>query len=546
MKNSLIWALGLYYFMVHGVPSAQAMVEITPISIVNPSSAFMTMLQFWGFDSPFFKWVCYGLDLGMVLLVGSFLLWNKLILKRTLRWNHFLFVLLAGVNLSIAIHADLIRARTENVAHYFLILLRIQLVLSAVGIFSRLKSTESKQKIGSIFSGLLGGVLSASLLNFFFPVEAFLLIYEIIVVLAALILGIKQFIAESNKTLFYQLVIVICMGFTLVWLPELKLLSTEAYPIFALLEFIMMGTIAASSVSSMTRLNTHKFAQLKKEIYTSEMRVLKQNQAIRMLQTDCNTLQAQLQQEANIHRQDEIRDGLKIKALEEMSKDIANSITSYLKEIENGCMQIMNETRSPKFRLQRIRVFAEHASQLAVKVQEVMSFSRHHGDSEEGKLVNAGELLRECLHICRGKITRNGVDLEIETFEEDLCFQGQVSFLAQGFLGLLYNALEATETADVRRITVRLKRVESEGASWVEFAVSNSGAGIPTGIKAKVFHSRIREALGSHSLGLSMAFGIFETFGGSLSLDTEAVATTFVARLPLFQNDEEFSLQLAV
>ncbi len=56
----------------------------------------------------------------------------------------------------------------------------------------------------------------------------------------------------------------------------------------------------------------------------------------------------------------------------------------------------------------------------------------------------------------------------------------------------------------------------------------------------------MREGLGAHSLGLSMAFGVFESLGGSLTLDTDAVATTFLARLPLYEKKDEYNLRLAV
>lgn len=157
-----------------------------------------------------------------------------------------------------------------------------------------------------------------------------------------------------------------------------------------------------------------------------------------------------------------------------------------------------------------------------------------------------GDFLKECLYLCRHRFKKVGIEVEIQSFETDLWVKGRPALLAQGFLGLIYNALEATETADVRRVTLLLRRVEENDKSWVEFGISNSGPGIPTVIKAQAFHLKERDGLGIHSLGLAMAFGIFEHGGGSLTLDTEAVATTLLARLPLVQKNEESSLRLVI
>ena len=554
MKNSLIRALCFCFsfsilLMVGGHRGfAAGEINAIPVLVVQgpDSSKAGNKAADSSSDSAQLKSVCYGLGLSAALALLAVLVSNSSLLQYPVWINHLTMVSMSALSLTLTLYVEAALSITENVGNFILILLRGQLILASIGIFARLKNAESKQHIGNLFSGLLGCVLSASLLDFFWPIDAFLVVAEMMMLMAAIVYGTKQYLNHASKTLFYQIVIVITMGVLVVWLPDLKTLSSKYYPVFAALQMILLASVGASIWSAICKGNAGKLAQMKKEIYSAEMRVLKQGQAIRMLQADCVSLEEKLKQEASVHRQDEFRDGLKIKALEEMSRDIGNGIVAYLKELDYGCQQIVSETKSNKFRLQRIRVYAEHASMLAVKVQDVMSFTRHHEDCKDGKLVNAGDLLKECLRLCHGKITRSSVEVEIESYDQDLWFKGKVSLLAQGFLGLLYNALEATESADVRRVTISLKPIRVDGSDWVDFAVSNSGSGIPTSIRSKVFHSRIHEALENHSLGLSMAFGIFETFGGSLRLDTEAVATTFVARLPLFDKDEEFSLRLAI
>lgn len=546
MLSLLFRALYVGAMLLFFVPTASANVDITVPPIASQNTVLRAVAKSGALESPNLKGVCFGLVLGVAAMLVAAILWNASHLKRSVWLGHLLFVLTGAFSLSFVLFLENVKIYTDNPTFYFHFLIRFQLVLSSVVIFSLLNASGTKTKIGSIFSALLGGVLGASLLEFFWSIDTFLFINQMVLILASIALGGRQFLNESSKTLFFHLLIAVIMGFIVCWMPDLKRLASEAYSFFAILELFVLAATAASLFTTIDDLTTDKFARLKREIYNAEQRLSKQQQIVQLLQADCQTLEEQLQQEAKFHRQDEMRDELKIKALEEMSQDIAHGMVTYLKELEYGCSQIMTETKSPKYRLHRIRAFAERSLLIATKVQDVMTFIQRNDEGEVGKLVNAGDLLKECLRLCHEKIVRSSVEIEIDSYDNELWLEGRVTLLAQGFLGLLYNALEATESSDVRRVTIRLCRIEAQGSKWVELAVSNSGAGIPTAIKAKVFHSRIREGLGVHSLGLSMAFGVFESFGGSLNLDNDAVATTFLARLPLYTKDEEFSLRLAV
>lgn len=546
MNTSLFRSLWIGLILLFVAPKASAAVDSAPLPIASQTTALKAMAKSAMTESPNLKGVCLGLVLGMAGFLMGLILWHAFRLKRSLWLSHLLFVFMGALSLCFLLFLDMIRLYSENPGFYFLFLIRFQLVLSLIVMFSLLRPSLAKQRIGSVFSALLGGVLGASLLEWFWPIDSFLFVNEMVLIGVSLLLGGRQFLVESSKTLFFHLLIVGAMGFIICWTPDLKKMTIESYALFASLELLMLSATAASVFSSLDDITTDKLGYLKREIYASEMRLLKQQQLVQTLRTDCASLESQRQQEVKSHRQNELRDALKIKGLEEMSQDVAQGMISYLKELDYACHQIMNETKSPKYRLHRIRAFAERSSLIAAKVQEVMAFIQRQEESEAGKLVNAGDLLRECLRLCHEKVMRGGVEVEIDSYDNDLWLEGRVPILAQGFLGLLYNALEATETADIRRITIRLRRIIVEDHEWVELAISNSGAGIPTAIKAKVFHSRIREGLGAHSLGLSMAFGIFESCGGSLNLDTDAVATTFLARLPLYRRDKEFGLRLAI
>jgi nitrogen-specific signal transduction histidine kinase len=82
---------------------------------------------------------------------------------------------------------------------------------------------------------------------------------------------------------------------------------------------------------------------------------------------------------------------------------------------------------------------------------------------------------------------------------------------------------------------IELKRVAHEGQEWLRFIISDSGQGVPTGIRACIFHPFFStKNQGQWSgLGLTIASRILADHGGGIQLDAEALATTLIVELPL-------------
>src|SRR5204862_1488410 len=103
--------------------------------------------------------------------------------------------------------------------------------------------------------------------------------------------------------------------------------------------------------------------------------------------------------------------------------------------------------------------------------------------------------------------------------------------LRQVLLNLLTNAVKFTPAGSVA-LTVR---AAADGA--VEFAVSDTGPGIPAAERPRLFQpfARLDPAASEGSgLGLALVQGLCGVMGGSVRLEeTGAPGATFVARLPL-------------
>ena len=103
--------------------------------------------------------------------------------------------------------------------------------------------------------------------------------------------------------------------------------------------------------------------------------------------------------------------------------------------------------------------------------------------------------------------------------------------ISQVLLILLNNAFDAV--SDLSEKWVRLDVFSN--SEIVEFAVVDSGKGIPAAVREKMTQPffTTKEVGQGTGLGLSIATGIAGAHGGLLSVDTESPHTRIVLRLPL-------------
>lgn len=500
------------------------------------------------------EWLSFGVafGIGIIFLVG---LWfGHSTLKRSVWVSQLLFVVVALLSLTWMFFAA--GAYPKGYGPLFALLLRLQLILNTIAAFNLVHANRGKQSFGFVYSGFLGALFGLSLLNLIWPVESILYISDIFLIITSLYLGARVLIPIGRgksweMTLFFQSMTGGLMSFTYFWIPEGEALHVTSVFIFGLLTTAMLLSSSATTLCSAKERTYLLLDRLQKDLFETERRLAKQSQLAAALKFDNQSLGEQLQNETLRHRQDSIGDHLRIRSLEESSQDIAHGILTQLSELQSDSLFIISEAKSPTMRLSSIKAHAERSHFLVQRIQNLAGFllsteAALDMPSDKDAVVSAGEILKECLYLCNRKIKRMGIEVEFQSLDNDLWVRGKPALLAQGFLGLIYNALEATEAAAVRRVTLVLRRIEADDQLWVEFGISNSGPGIPTVIKARAFHEKQRDGLGFHSLGLSMAFGIFEHAGGSLNLDTDAVATTLLARLPLAQKTRESSLKLVI
>jgi len=167
-------------------------------------------------------------------------------------------------------------------------------------------------------------------------------------------------------------------------------------------------------------------------------------------------------------------------------------------------------------------------------VSNLLAFSRQ--SKTELMRLNLNKLIEQTLILNLNLLKINAVKVE-KRFDPDLPeFVGSADQLQQVFMNIVSNAAEAMETTGDGVLTIATRHALKEGKILVTF--KDTGGGMSNEDRLKVFEpffTRKKKGKGV-GLGLSVAYGIIQEHGGSLSVRSKpGQGATFSIELPLKQ-----------
>ncbi len=220
-------------------------------------------------------------------------------------------------------------------------------------------------------------------------------------------------------------------------------------------------------------------------------------------------------------------------ALGEMASGIAHEITSPLTII-----QMHAESVDEQVKLETINksVVQKNASKILFMVdrigkliKSVRALSRN-ASNDAMIAAPVQEILDQTLELCQARFKDQSVGLKQEVPATEIKLVCRPVQVSQVLLNLMNNAYDAVKGLDERWVRVS---VEDKGDT-VEFAVTDSGKGIPLEIREKIFQSffTTKRAGEGTGLGLNIALKIIQEHKGSISVDATSPNTRFVVTLP--------------
>lgn len=138
--------------------------------------------------------------------------------------------------------------------------------------------------------------------------------------------------------------------------------------------------------------------------------------------------------------------------------------------------------------------------------------------------INLYEMTKNCISSILGDNNKIEVSLNVDKL---FYVSGDEVLLRQACTNLIQNSVEAMK--DGGRLSLDYKDI----GDFVELIVSDTGHGIPEGIKDKIFLPFYTTKEKGTGLGLAIVQKIIVSHGGEISVESSNAGTTFKVRLPM-------------
>ena len=214
---------------------------------------------------------------------------------------------------------------------------------------------------------------------------------------------------------------------------------------------------------------------------------------------------------------------------------VARFVSSLAHELNNslqvmgGLIELLADREDlPQDALLRIERIGTHADQAGGKIKQVVSYVR--APAEPHARVDLRALVDHALTLRSYELERAGIRTIRAAAEQRFVVRGSARDLEQAVLNLLANAQEAIAGADTRELRIGMTRT----AGRVRLSVTDTGPGVPPGLRERIFEPffTTHPASGAVGLGLPVAAHTAAAHGGRLSVLDQGPGATFVLDLP--------------
>jgi len=193
------------------------------------------------------------------------------------------------------------------------------------------------------------------------------------------------------------------------------------------------------------------------------------------------------------------------------------------------------ETLTSEQRLELCHDLLTQAERAQGIVKNLLDFSRQRDVHVEP--LDLGALLRSTEKLAGNQIKLAGARLELDVPDDVPAVRGDGQQLAQVFVNLYLNALDAAASGGLIRVSVRRPAREP---GFVQVDVSDNGKGIAPDVLPFIFDPFFTSGKAKGTgLGLSVSHGIVAKHGGDIHVTSSpGTGTTFSVRLPVVGSSE--------
>jgi len=212
--------------------------------------------------------------------------------------------------------------------------------------------------------------------------------------------------------------------------------------------------------------------------------------------------------------QNELVQSAKLSALGKMSVGISHELSQPIASIQTFAVNAKrfleaDQVDQSQQNLIDIEVQTERMSRI---IRNLRNFSRK--DALPRELVDICKIVNQVRTMLEPRLKDEGVVLTINSNEQSIFVMGGEIRLQQVLINLISNAIEATENQSTKLIQVNIDHADQV----VEISIRDNGPGLsdPTRVFEPFYTTKNASHDDGLGLGLSIAYGFVESFGGTL------------------------------
>ncbi len=213
--------------------------------------------------------------------------------------------------------------------------------------------------------------------------------------------------------------------------------------------------------------------------------------------------------------QNELVQSAKLSALGKMSLGISHELNQPVASIQNfsvNAMKLLASSRTEET-LENLKEIETQTVRMSRIISNLRDFSRR--DALPSEPVDICKIIRDVLRMLDHRIQQEGAYISTTNTERPVFVVGGQVRLQQVFTNLIANALDAVKFQQDKHIRIALIQPSDNS---VKISVQDNGPGLsdPSRIFEPFYTTKTGEDGDGLGLGLSIAYGFVESFGGSL------------------------------
>jgi PAS domain S-box-containing protein len=226
----------------------------------------------------------------------------------------------------------------------------------------------------------------------------------------------------------------------------------------------------------------------------------------------------------------------KLASIGELSAGVAHEINNPLNAMINFAQLLRDDGLAHNTIEQRmLDGIIEEGNRIAKIVRDLLTFARQ--DPYMPAVVAIAPLVENSVSLFGHQLEKDDISVEIDIADAILPVRADASRLRQVIVNMISNAHHALSAKDsvTKHFRISARNQERAGKKMVCLEFYDNGVGISRQTIEKVFDPFFtsRRDSGGTGLGLSLSFGIIQSFDGKITVDSdEGRFTRFVVELP--------------